>query len=403
MNFKLNFLNFAAKSRFLASIIVFSLFVPTSLWAADTIKLGLNFTNSGALKTQGEGTEVAVDIAVQEINASGGINGKKIELIKYETGSDPKQAVVGTRKLAEDDKVLAIIGPFSSGEAAAAFPVGERLGIVQVPNASSAPGLTKDKAYGFRLTEDEGKQFARLMQAMKRKNVPMAKASVVYASDNRITSVVGKFIMPGLLKKFGAEVSEPIGFTVASFDVAPQVTKVMEHNPDVVGVAGFGVHAAAFYKELKKRGFKGRIIGSQLFADPIALESLKGAEGTLFAAGYWRTQDSAATKFTNKFVAGTKKAGIARPFPHHVDAQAYDIVYLFKQVIEAAGVTGNPSKLKEERNKIRDQLSKTIFSGVTGSGTCFDANGDAELPGYIIEIKNGDWSKFDEFPADKCG
>ena len=88
--------------------------------AADTIKLGLNFTNSGMLKTQGEGTEIAVDIAVAEINASGGINGKQIELIKYETGSDPKQAVVGTRKLAEDDKVLAIIGPFSSGEAAAA-------------------------------------------------------------------------------------------------------------------------------------------------------------------------------------------------------------------------------------------------------------------------------------------
>ena len=370
--------------------------------AADTIKLGLNFTNSGMLKTQGEGTEIAVDIAVAEINASGGINGKQIELIKYETGSDPKQAVVGTRKLAEDDKVLAIIGPFSSGEAAAAFPVGERLGIVQIPNASSAPGLTKDKPYGFRLTEDEGKQFARLMQAMKRKNVPMSKAAVVYASDNRITSVVGKFIMPGLLKKFGATVAEPIGFTVASFDVAPQVTKVMEGNPEVVGVAGFGVHAAAFHKELKRQGFKGRIIGSQLFADPVALESLKPAEGTLFAAGYWRTQDAAATKFTKKFVEGTKKAGIARPFPHHVDAQAYDIVYLYKQVIEAAGVTGDPSKLTEERNKIRDQLTKTVFSGVTGSGTCFDENGDAELPGYIIEIKDGDWSKFDEFPADKC-
>ena len=51
---------------------------------------------------------------------------------------------------------------------------------------------------------------------------------------------------------------------------------------------------------------------------------------------------------------------------------------------------------------IRDQLKKTVFSGVTGSGTCFDEHGDAELPGYIIEIKNGDWSKFDEFPADKC-
>ena len=52
--------------------------------------------------------------------------------MKYDTGSDPKQAATGTQKFAEDDKALAVIGPFSSGEAAVAFPVGERLGIVQI-------------------------------------------------------------------------------------------------------------------------------------------------------------------------------------------------------------------------------------------------------------------------------
>lgn len=105
---------------------------------ADEIVLGLNMVKSGVLKNVGEATETAVDIAVDEVNAAGGIAGKKIKLVKYDTGSDPKQAATGTQKFAEDDKALAVIGPFSSGEAAVAFPVGERLGIVQISNSSSA-------------------------------------------------------------------------------------------------------------------------------------------------------------------------------------------------------------------------------------------------------------------------
>ena len=130
-----------------------------SAFAANQIVIGLNNVKSGPLKSPGEGTELAVDIAVAEINKAGGINGMQIKIVKFDTGSDPKQAVVATRKFAQDDGALAIIGPFSSGEAGAAFPVGERLGIVQIPNASSAPGLTKGKSYAFRLTEDDGKQF----------------------------------------------------------------------------------------------------------------------------------------------------------------------------------------------------------------------------------------------------
>ncbi len=105
---------------------------------AQEIVIGLNMVKSGVLKNVGEATETAVNIAVDEINAKGGIAGKKIKLLTYDTGSDPKQAATGTQKFAEDDKALAIVGPFSSGEAAVAFPVGERLGIVQISNSSFA-------------------------------------------------------------------------------------------------------------------------------------------------------------------------------------------------------------------------------------------------------------------------
>ncbi len=374
-----------------------------SAFAANEIVIGLNNVKSGPLKTPGEGTELAVDIAVKEINAAGGIGGKQIRIVKFDTGSDPKQAVVATRKFAQDDGALAIIGPFSSGEAAAAFPVGERLGIVQIPNASSAPGLTKNKPYAFRLTEDEGKQFIRLMKTIKRKNVPAKNAEVLYVSDERISKIVGVFLMPKLMKKFGISVGKPIGFSYSSFDLAPQVTKAMQSNPDIVGVASVGPPAAKALKELRRQGFKGRMIGSQLFADPNNIDLFgSDADGTLFAAGFWYKLNAKTRAFSKKFDAEVKRHGLKRPFPHHVDAQAYDIVYLLKQAMEKAGVTGNPSKLKAERAAIRDALKGIVFTGITGENVCFDQDGDAELPGYIIELKGSKWTLFDQHPADKC-
>ena len=372
--------------------------------AADEIVLGLSNVQSGPLKTPGEGTEIAVDIAVAEINASGGINGKQLRVAKFDTGGDPKQAVVAARKFAQDDNALGIIGPFSSGEASAAFGVGERLGIVQIPNASSAPKLTAGKSFAFRLTEDEGKQWFRLLASMKRKGVPLKRAEIFYVSDERISKIVGTVIMPIGFKKNGIPFGKPIGYSYTSFDLAPQATRAMQSRPDVIAVASVAAPAAKVLKEMQRQGFKGRMIGSQLFADPNNID-LFGADqdGTLFAAGFFYDLNDQSRAFSKKFDAGVKKRGIKRPFPHHVDAQAYDIVYLFKQAMEKAGVTGDPARIEEERTAIRDALKGIVFTGITGKNVCFDANGDAELPGYIIEMKGGKWTLFDQHPADKCG
>ena len=371
--------------------------------AAEEVVLGLTNVKSGPLKTQGEGTEIAVDIAVAEINAAGGINGMKLRIVKFDTGTDPKQAVVAARKFASDDGALGIIGPFSSGEAGAAFPIGERLGIVQIPNASSAPGLTKGKSYAFRLTEDESKQYNRLLTSMKKKGISARHTEIFYVTDERISKIVGVFLMPKLMKNFGMSAGKPIGYSYTSFDLAPQATKAMQSNPDIIAVASVGMHAGKVLKEMRRQGFKGRMIGSQLFADPNNIE-LFGAEadGTLFASGFWYRLNDETRAFSAKFDVEVKKRGMKRPFPHHVDAQAYDIVYLFKQAMEKAGVTGDPSKLKAERTAIRDALNGIVFSGITGKNVCFDKNGDAELPGYIIELKGGNWTLFDSHPADPC-
>lgn len=369
------------------------------------IVLGLSLAKSGFLKTPGEATETSVDIAVDEINAAGGIAGKKIKIVKFDTGSDPKQASVATQKLTEDDKALAIIGPFSSGEAAVAFPVGERLAILQIPNAASAPGLTGNFQFAWRMTEDEGKQFSRLIKTLQRKNVKADAAEILYIADERVSNISGTQFYPAILKANGIKHGDPISFQYKSFDVAPQVSQALARNPDVVALAATPDSAGKVIKELRRQGFKGRVIGSQIFADPNSLDQFgPDAEGMLIVAGYWWDRNDATRAFTRKYAEENAKRGLAqKKIPHHTDAQAYDIVYLLKQVIEKANATGDPARLKEERVAVRDALKGVRFTGVTGENTCFDTARDAELPGFIVEIAGGKWNLFDSWPADTCG
>jgi branched-chain amino acid transport system substrate-binding protein len=372
-------------------------------WSQETIKIGNIVVTAGPLKGPGESTLVAVDIAVDEINAAGGINGKPIELIRFDTGSDPKQASVGTRKLAQDDGVLAIVGPFSSGESSVAFNDAERLKILMMPTSASAPGITEGKKYAWRLTEDERKQFGRLLKSIKAKGIKSDTAAIVYISEEVVSNSAGTKLYPVLLQEAGIKlVADPIAVQYKSFDMSAQAAQVLQTNPDLVAIAALPESASKVIKELRRQGYKGRIIGSQIFADPNVVELFgPEGEGTLLVAGFWKGHNEASQKFNDKFVEQTAKRGIHKLGAHHSDAQAYDTVYLLKQVMEKAGTTGDPAKLEEEREALVAGMEGVTFSGVLGENICFVGH-DAELPGYIIEIKDGQWTKFDEAPADKC-
>ena len=370
--------------------------------SAETLKLGHITVQSGPLKGPGEPSIAAVEMAVAEINAAGGVNGKMLEVVQFDSASDPKQASLAARTLARDEGVLAIIGPFSSGEAAVAFNVAEREQIVMMSNASSAPGLTDGKEWAWRITEDEGKQFTRLMETLKAIDAPRASAEIVYVSDERIANVVGTALYPALFKAYGIPHGEPVAITYQSFDLAPQIAPVVAAAPDLVAVAGLPENAAKTIRELKRQGFAGTMIGSQIFSDPNILELFGDlAEGTTFMAGFHKDSSPAAAEFDAKFIAANAERGIRKLGAHHTDAQSYDAVYLFAQVMAEQGITGDPAKLAEERLAIREGLKTVSFSGVLGENICFEGT-DAELPGYVIRIEGGAWTLLASHPADAC-
>src|SRR4051794_18989976 len=109
--------------------------------AADIV-IGLSYGGTGPYVTSSRTTESAVDLAVREINAAGGVNGRTLRISKFDTAGDPKQAALAVRKFVEEG-ALAIIGPYATAEARIAFPIGEREQIVQISNSSTVPGVSK--------------------------------------------------------------------------------------------------------------------------------------------------------------------------------------------------------------------------------------------------------------------
>ena len=371
-------------------------------WAQDLV-LGLTHAKTGRYAGVGVGTEIAVDIAVAEINAAGGVNGRKIRVEKFDTGSEARNAQVAVQRFAQDANALGVIGPFSSQEAQVGFAAGERLEIVQIPNAASAPGLTRNLKWAFRVTEDEGKQFARLLKTMGEKGgVTNRTAAVMFPSDE----FVGKSLagwMPNLLESNGWKMVIPAeGFPTNATDLSPHITKLQGKTPGVFAFAGLPEGTAKVMKELRRQGHNSVLIGGQIFADPDIAKILgPDGEGATYVAWYWWDANDRTRTFERKFLEEAKKRGVNKTGAHHVDASAYDIVYVYADAMRRANVTGDASKAKAERLAIREALRTTDVNGVIGK-ICFTKENDSELPGYIIRIRNGQRTLLDTHAPQKC-
>jgi branched-chain amino acid transport system substrate-binding protein len=388
------------KMRFLLGYLAAAVALPAM---SQELVLGLSHAKTGRYAGVGVGTEIAVDIAVAEINAAGGINGKKLRIEKFDTGGEGKNAQVAVQKFVEDTKALGVIGPFSSQEAQVGFAAGERLEIVQISNSATAPGLTKDRKWAFRVTEDEGKQFGRLLKTMATKGgVTNKTAAVMYPSDEFVGKSLASW-MPNLLEANGWKMVIPAeGFPTNATDLSPHVTKLKGISPGVFAFAGLPEGTAKVMKELRRQGHTSTLIGGQIFADP-DIGKVLGAdgEGATFVSWYWWDANDRTRQFEKKFLEEAKKRGVNKSGAHHVDASVYDIVYVYADSMRRANVTGDAAKVKAERTAIRDNLMATNINGVNGK-ICFSQDHDSELPAYIIRLKNGQRTLLDSHAPDVC-
>ena len=360
--------------------------------AADELKIGYLVAKSGPFVSLSRTNTIGAQIAVDEINASGGINGKQLTLVEFDTAGDPDQAVVGLRRLAQDEDVLAIVGPFSSGEARVAFPQAERAGVVSMSMASSAPGLAEPFTYGFRNTTNEGIMISRAVATLKKVDPDASTSSIAYATDDAISVAIGTQILPAVLERAELPVQNVVSFKYAAFDLSVQASQLSETSADVVAVGAPPEAAIKLANEMRRQGHEGRLVaGSTVFDVTLPERIGEAGIGSVFPTTFYWDLNEETKAFSAEFKTRAEAEGVERTVPTQFDSATYGIVKMFAHAMEEAGATGDEDNLEAERTAVRDQLTSLKGFPTLEGPISIGEDGDAIKPTYVMEITDAGW------------
>lgn len=360
------------------------------------IVLGAIVPSSGPFAEWGRANTVTLQMLEKQINSGGGINGAKLRISILDDATKPAQATNNLRKLAGDDKALAVAGPLTSSAAEVTFPVANEMKIVATSQASSKPGVAKlNRPWAFRNTIDEG-VLGRTTVPYYKKNFNIKSVAIIFDAKDATAATVGSKIMPVLMKENGIEVvnaADPLSFNTGDLDVSAQVTKMKALNPDGVVVSADYSQAVTVIREMKRQGMIKPVVGSTQLISSAILKAAPEIPIVAPATFYATMKGDKPEKFVSELQPLLRKtSGLpAEIEPSMYDANIYEIVSIYIAAIKATGVTGKPEDLEADRAKIRDYMAKlTGFQGL-GGPIGFNDDGDAIKAFYILQGENGAW------------
>lgn len=343
----------------------------------NTVKFGFITAYTGPGAAYGQAMKDGVDLAVDEINKDPNTK-YKIDLVTYDTKLNKTEAVNAMKKAIEEDKVLAVEGPMTSGEMFAAGPIAQQSGVVAFGTGTTAPGITDLGNFIFR-NAIPGKLGIPITVEKVHQKFGFKKVAILYSNNN--DQMVGEHqIYTDLFKKMGLDVVADETFADKDTDFSAQLTKIQQANPDVICVAGLYQESALIAKKAREMGMNQPIIGGNGFNSPAYIKQAgAAADGSLVATPWNPESDTPKAKhFIEAFKA---KYGHE---PDQFAAQAYDAMYLMHEAAEKAGTT-------TDRKKFRDTLAGIKgFEGATGKFE-FDANRDPKMDLTVLQVKDGKW------------
>lgn len=357
---------------------------------AGEIKMGALIPLTGFATGFGENQKIALDLAVDEINKAGGINGNTLKVITYDTESKGEKAIFGFRKLVTQDNVLAVLGPFLSTEAEVCFPLANKYEIVSISASAAKPGLAaKFRPYGFvNATSDMNTLPPAVDYWVKKHNIKTV--CIVTDIKDALNKSTGQIVFPKLLEVKGVKILGTSDFVTGEMDFSAHVSKFKGLNPDGIVVSCTIADAAGFIKEARKQGLKQPFIGGVAIQAPKFLE-LAGADanGTITGSSFWIENP---TPKSQAFVEEFKKRFGGRD-PNPFAANMHENVFIMKQLTEKSGVNGESAHLALDRKKIQKGLETLKdFAGITGTFS-MTKQGNVDKSGYVLMAQDGKWVK----------
>lgn len=353
--------------------------------AGRNVKIGLMVPLTGKGAEWGQAAKDGAEIAVEEINAAGGIGGVPVRLVTYDTETKESEGLNLINKLATRDEVLAVNGPCFSSLVEVIFPQLERIQVPVNSYCSAKPGLGKLSKWGFRNSLTSDKQLTPVVDKWV-EEYKIKKVVIIHDLEDAVSKAEGTIVLPNLLKKHNVEVLGMLSYRSKDTDYSAQVTEAKSLNPDGIGLGSCYQQAAGIVKEMRKQGMNQPVIGGACAGAP-GFISIGGeaTEGSYMSTAAWiddprdKVQD-----FVKKM--HTKNGGKAFPYSA---SRSYDNMYQLKQIIESSGVTNKPEDLQADRTKIRDGwASMKDFDGVSGN-TSYNEEGDAAGGVRVLKVKDG--------------
>lgn len=368
--------------------LIFASPVSAAKLAGKSVKIGGLFGVSGVCAEWGTNGKIGTEIAVEEINAAGGIGGLPVEITWYDDECKGAPAIPLLEKLAKQDKVLVVNGPCQSSTVEVMFPKLPRTKLVLCVFCSSKPGLSAlGKGWGFRNTLTSDKQLEPAVKLWKEK-YNIKTAVVLYNSEDAVSASEGRDIMPVFFKKYGIDLLKMYSFQTQTVDFAPFMTEIKALKPDGIGLGSCYEAGGKIALEAQRQGVNAHFIGGACNSTPGLIEiGGKAVEGYIGSTAAWiqGNPDPRVVKFVTEF----KKRSPAGKDPTYGGLRAYDNMYIIKKVIEEEGVTNKPGDLEKDREKIRNGWAKLKdFPGISGK-TTMDSVGDGAGEVNAIMVKNG--------------
>lgn len=344
--------------------------------SGDSITIGTVTTNSGTAAAYGEAEVKGFELAVSEINAKGGINGKKVKLESMDDKGDATEASNAYNKLAGDNNVLAVAGPTISATTAAVAPLADQSKLVTIAPAATSDSIETGN-YLFRTCFKDSYQ-GEVAARFAAENLKVKKVAVLYGTGDPYSSGVGEAFAKAA-EKLGLEVVDKESSSSADdTEYSAQLQKIQASGAELLYAPYYySVAGPYIIPQARSVGFEGYVMGPDGY-DGLKLTGDKSQYNKTYYTTHYSADDNTNTKVQD-FIKSYKSKNNAEP--NTFAALGYDTIYMIKQAIEKAGKNAT-------REDVRNAVASMTFDGVTGKFT-MDKSGSPTKSVIVLEMKDG--------------
>ena len=352
-------------------------------FAQDTIKIANIVEMSGPGTTSGVMFKNGVEMAIKEINAAGGILGKKITYTSEDTQSNPGVAK-GLAQMAVDNNVFAIFGPVYSGSIMVSMAESKRGEVPNFTGGEAASITQQGNPYVFRTSFGQSVSFPKVARYLTTKS---KKLAVLYVNND--FGKGGQSTIKQLLANSGTQIVTEISTEAGQVDFSAAVIQAKQSGADALFAYTNEEESARLLRELRKQGWNKPVIGETVLTSSKVVELAgEAANGALAHVGL-------TVEAPQLQAWGKKYQAQFNSVSDHNGVKGYTGMYVLKAAIEKAG--------KLDRKAAAAAIRNSCFSAKQHPGVlmdvCFDANGDIDRESFMTEIRGGKTVVAEVLPA----